>query len=197
MCIDKGDFIMDVHTLLDTLHLAEKLKDTMRHCYTSKGRRESVAEHSWRVVLMAYFLKDEFPEVDINKVMLMCAIHDLGEIFTGDIPTFKKTKEDEEKEEQLLNDWVTSLPSPYCEELKELYKEMNERKTTEAKLYKAIDSLEAIIQHNESDISTWEPHEYDLNLTYAFDRVTFSPYMQELRKAIYEETEQKIKDEQK
>ena len=197
MCIDKGDFIMDVHTLLDTLHLAEKLKDTMRHCYTSKGRRESVAEHSWRVVLMAYFLKDEFPEVDINKVMLMCAIHDLGEIFTGDIPTFKKTKEDEEKEEQLLNDWVASLPSPYCEELKELYKEMDERKTTEAKLYKAIDSLEAIIQHNESDISTWEPHEYDLNLTYAFDRVTFSPYMQELRKAIYEETEQKIKDEQK
>lgn len=188
---------MDVHTLLDTLHLAEKLKDTMRHCYTSKGRRESVAEHSWRVVLMAYFLKDEFPEVDINKVMLMCAIHDLGEIFTGDIPTFKKTKEDEEKEEQLLNDWVASLPSPYCEELKELYKEMNERKTTEAKLYKAIDSLEAIIQHNESDISTWEPHEYDLNLTYAFDRVTFSPYMQALRQAIYEETEQKIKDEQK
>lgn len=197
MCIDKGDFIMDVHTLLDTLHLAEKLKDTMRHCYTSKGRRESVAEHSWRVVLMAYFLKDEFPEVDINKVMLMCAIHDLGEIFTGDIPTFKKTKEDEEKEEQLLNDWVASLPSPYCEELKELYKEMDERKTTEAKLYKAIDCLEAIIQHNESDISTWEPHEYDLNLTYAFDRVTFSPYMQELRQAIYEETEQKIKDEQK
>ena len=197
MCIDKGDFTMDVHTLLDTLHLAEKLKDTMRHCYTSKGRRESVAEHSWRVVLMAYFLKDEFPEVDINKVMLMCAIHDLGEIFTGDIPTFKKTKEDEEKEEQLLNDWVASLPSPYCEELKELYKEMDERKTTEAKLYKAIDSLEAIIQHNESDISTWEPHEYDLNLTYAFDRVTFSPYMQALRQAIYEETEQKIKDEQK
>ena len=192
MCIDKGDFTMDVHTLLDTLHLAEKLKDTMRHCYTSKGRRESVAEHSWRVVLMAYFLKDEFPEVDINKVMLMCAIHDLGEIFTGDIPTFKKTKEDEEKEEQLLNDWVASLPSPYCEELKELYKEMDERKTTEAKLYKAIDSLEAIIQHNESDISTWEPHEYDLNLTYAFDRVTFSPYMQALRQAIYEETEQKI-----
>lgn len=197
MCIDKGDFIMDVHTLLDTLHLAEKLKDTMRHCYTSKGRRESVAEHSWRVVLMAYFLKDEFPEVDINKVMLMCAIHDLGEIFTGDIPTFKKTKEDEEKEEQLLNDWVASLPSPYCEELKELYKEMDERKTTEAKLYKALDSLEAVIQHNESDISTWEPHEYDLNLTYAFDRVTFSPYMQALRQAIYEETEQKIKDAQK
>lgn len=47
---------MKPEALLAALHVAEKLKDTPRHCYTSGGRRESVAEHSWRVALMAFFL---------------------------------------------------------------------------------------------------------------------------------------------
>ncbi|MBR2824651.1 MAG: HD domain-containing protein [Solobacterium sp.] len=185
---------MDVHLFLDTIHLAEGLKDTLRHCYTSKGRRESVAEHSWRLVLMAYFLKDEFPEADINKVMLMCTIHDLGELFIGDIPSFNKTEEDEKREEELLNDWVLSLPQPYCDELSSLYQEMKERNTLEAKIYKALDGLEAVIQHNESSLSTWEDHEYELNRNYAYNRVQFSSYMQELRDAIREETEKKIEE---
>ena len=88
---------MEVHKLLETLHIAERLKDELRHCDTSKGRRESVAEHSWRIALMALFMQDEFPELDINKVIRMCLIHDLGECFTGDIPTFLKTAEDEQK----------------------------------------------------------------------------------------------------
>ena len=75
---------MEVHKLLETLHIAERLKDELRHCDTSKGRRESVAEHSWRIALMALFMQDEFPELDINKVIRMCLIHDLGECFTGD-----------------------------------------------------------------------------------------------------------------
>ncbi|MBQ3652563.1 MAG: HD domain-containing protein, partial [Clostridia bacterium] len=104
---------MDVGAYLDVMHLAERLKDTLRHCYTSGGRRESVAEHSWRIALMAMFLQDEFPETDMHKVMEMCLIHDLGECFTGDIPTFLKTGADEVREEQLLSDWVSSLPEPY------------------------------------------------------------------------------------
>lgn len=52
---------MEPEKLLEALHTAEKLKDTTRHCYTSKGRHESVAEHSWRIALMAFWLRDEFP----------------------------------------------------------------------------------------------------------------------------------------
>ena len=77
----RDDTHMEPVRLLEALAVAEKLKDATRHCYTSGGRRESVAEHSWRITLMAYFVSDEFPEADIEKLMKMCLIHDLGEAF--------------------------------------------------------------------------------------------------------------------
>lgn len=187
---------MESEKLLEALHTAEKLKDTTRHCYTSGGRHESVAEHSWRAALMAYWISDEFPEADMNKVIKMLLIHDLGECFTGDIPTFLKTKEDEKKEEELLYRWVKTLPEPFCEEMLSLYKEMEERQTTEAKIYKAMDSLEAVISHNESDIKTWAPNEYELNRVYGNDKVTFSEYLLKLRECIRRETLEKIEKQQ-
>ena len=47
---------MDARDLLKIMHVAERLKDTMRHSWTSQGRRESVAEHSWRLTVMAWFI---------------------------------------------------------------------------------------------------------------------------------------------
>ena len=183
---------MEPNKLLDILHTAERLKDTLRHCDTSKGRRESVAEHSWRLALMAFFLRDEFPDTDMDRVIRMCLIHDLGECFTGDIPSFLKTDADTEKEDSLLEQWVSGLPAPYNTEMSALYAEMNALQTPEARLYKALDKLEAVIQHNEAPIATWLPREYDLNLTYANENVAFSPYLTELRAAIRRDTEEKI-----
>lgn len=183
---------MKARELLEALHVAERLKDATRHCYTSGGRRESVAEHSWRISLMAYFVRDEFPEADMDKVVRMCLIHDLGEAFTGDIPSFLKSRADEDREEALLFRWVASLPEPLRTEMAALYREMAAQETLEAKIYKAMDSLEAVIQHNESDIETWEDHEYALNLTYGEDRAAFSPYLRALREALREDTVAKI-----
>ena len=188
---------MEARKLLDALMVAERLKDTTRHCYTTKGRHESVAEHSWMMTLMAFFMRDEFPEADMDKVIRMCIIHDLGECFTGDIPTFEKTEANEVTEETLLNNWVDSLPANYAEEMKALYEEMAERKTVEAKIYKAIDGLEALIQHNLSDLSTWIPREYDLNMTYADDKVAFSEYLKTLREEVRKDTIKKIEQRRK
>jgi len=188
---------MDSRKLLDTLLIAERLKDATRHCYTSKGRHESVAEHSWMMTLMAFFIRDEFPEVDMDKVIRMCIIHDLGEAFTGDIPTFIKTEKDEENEEILLSNWVKSLPPNYSKEMIDLYEEMKELKTSEAKIYKAIDGLEALVQHNISDLSTWNSKEYELNKTYADDKVSFSDYLIKLRQEIREDTLKKLNNENK
>ena len=186
---------MEPRQFLDALRIAEHLKDATRHSYTSGRRHESVAEHSWRTALMAYFLRDEFPQADMDKVIRMLLIHDLGEAFTGDIPTFLKTGADEEKEDALLHRWVHTLPDPYKTEMLALYAEMNERKTLEARIYKAIDSLEAVIQHNEAPIDTWIPLEYDLNVTYASDKVAFSDYLTRLRALIREDTLEKIRTE--
>ncbi len=183
---------MEAGELLRVLHTAERLKDETRHCYTSGGRHESVAEHSWRLALTALFLRDEFPALDTDKVIRMCLIHDLGECFTGDIPTFLKSDGDEKREQAALSEWVASLPTPYSTELKALYAEMDALETDEAKLYKALDKLEAVIQHNESDISTWLPREYELNLTYADESVAFSEYLTTLREVLRQETKDKI-----
>ena len=183
---------MEARTFLEVLHVAERLKDVTRHCTTSKGAPENVASHSWRMALMAFFMTDEFPELNMEKVIKMCLIHDLGECFTGDIPTFRKTQEDEAREAKLLSDWVTSLPEPYASQMTALYAEMDALETPEAKLYKSIDKLEAVIQHNESPISTWEMHEYELNRTYATDIVQFSGYLKGLRAEILKDTNDKI-----
>ena len=186
---------MTARELLDILHIAERLKDTPRHCTTSRGRTESVAEHSWRISLMAFLLRSEFSELDMDKVTRMCLIHDLGECFTGDIPAFIKTDSDRETEDSLLGRWVRSLPQGPADEMAALYREMDEQQTPEAKLYKALDKLEAVIQHNESPIGTWAENEYSLNQTYAFDAVQFSPWLTELRREILEDTIQKIETE--
>ncbi len=141
---------------------------------------------------MAFFMKDEFPEADMDKVIKMCIIHDLGECFTGDIPTFAKTEANEQTEEDLLYNWVKSLPEKTANEMLSLYQEMAKRETTEAKIYKAIDGLEALIQHNISNLSTWIPHEYELNKTYANDKVAFSDYLKEVRKEVLKDTLEKI-----
>ena len=127
---------MDPKTMLEILSVAEKLKCNTRHCYTSSGRHESVAEHCWRMSLMAMLLGPEFPEADMNKVIRMCLIHDLGEAFTGDIPTFWKTASDESREEDVLAAWVQTLPEDAKREWTALYAEMNAMETLEAKIYK-------------------------------------------------------------
>lgn len=184
---------MKSEKLIEVLSVAERLKDAVRHCYTSGGRHESVAEHSWRITLMAYFVSDEFPEADLLKIMKMCLIHDLGEAFTGDIPTFEKTDKDSKKEADVLGKWVKTLPEPFSKEMSELYQEMEEQQTLEARIYKALDKLEALIQHNESDIKTWIPLEYDLQMTYGNEQVKFSEYLTELRAKVREDSVQKIR----
>ena len=185
---------MTPRELLDILAVAEKLKCTTRHSYTSSGRHESVAEHSWRIALMAMLLGSEFAHADINKVIRMCLIHDLGEAFTGDIPAFEKNAADSEKEEDIFEKWVHTLPEPTRTGWTALLREMQEMETKEAKLYKVCDKLEAVIQHNEADISTWLPLEYDLQLTYGADNVRFSPYMQMLKAEIDTWTKRKIEE---
>ncbi len=182
---------MNAREFLDILHIAEKLKDTLRHCTTTNRRTESVAEHCWRVSLMAMLLRHEFPDADMDRVVRMCLIHDLGECFTGDIPTFSKTDADRAAEDAFLHQWIRSLPPEIAADFAELYREMEAQQTSESRICKALDKLEALIQHNESPLDTWSENEYALNLTYAFDTAAFSGWLTDLRKEILADTQKK------
>ena len=183
---------MTPDTFLDILHLAERLKNVTRHCDTSAGRRESVAEHCWRLGLMAFLLRDRFPELDMDRVTEMCLIHDLGEAFTGDKPAFDKTDDDAEREKALYRAWIAELPGPLRGRFTALCDEMEEKSTPEAKLYKALDRLEALIQHNEADIATWLPLEYELQQTYGLADCAFDPWLNALRQAVLRDSLDKI-----
>lgn len=124
---------------------------------------------------MAFLLQDSFPQADMNRVMRMCPIHNLDKIFTGDIPTFEKTAGDKAREEELLRQWGDSLPQPLSQQMAVLFAKTDAQQTIEARIYKVIDSLEAVVQHNKGNISTWIEREYSLNLTYGDSRVAAGP----------------------
>ena len=117
---------------------------------------------------------------------------EIAALFAAALREIARGDADEAREEAELMAWVRSLPEPVSGEMEALYREMIALETPEAKLYKAMDKLEAIVQHNESDIATWEPHEYQLNMTYADDAVAWSPVLRELREAIRNDTKAKI-----
>ena len=183
---------MQPRKLIEFMNVIEKLKCNTRHSWTSTGRQESVAEHSWRLSVMALLVADEFPQVDIDKVVKMCLIHDFGEAVTGDIPAFVKTKQDEENEDSAIAELLETLPEKLACEFRELFSEMSELNTAESKLFKALDNLEALVSHNEAHIDTWPPLEYSENLVYGTENTAYSEYLRTLREEIKQDSIGKI-----
>ena len=136
---------MEPKEFLAFLARLEKLKCNTRHSWTSSGRHESVAEHSWRLAMLAMLLRDALPEVDMDKVLRMCLIHDVGEAVTGDIPSFQKTDANEETERQAIAELLSPLPDGLRGELTALFAEMDALATPEARVYKALDKLEVVV----------------------------------------------------
>lgn len=184
---------MKPEKVIEFLKITEKLKCNTRHSWTSTGRRESVAEHSFQLMVLAWSVKDEFPDIDMEKVMKMCLFHDFGEAITGDIPSFEKTEKDENIEEEAVFKALEILPEEQRKELVTLFEEMNDLNTKEAKLYKALDKMEAVIQHNEASLETWLPLEYELQFTYGEKETQEFSYTRELKAYVNKMTEKKIK----
>lgn len=185
---------MEQRKYIDFLNKIEKLKCNTRHSWTSSGRQESVAEHSWRLSVMAMLCADEYPELDISKVIKMCLVHDFGEAITGDIPAFLKTEQNEADEDIAVANLLSILPCDISTELWSLFDEINARETPESKLFKSLDNLEALISHNEADISTWLPCEYEENLTYGTENCEWSTWTKALKAEIKRDSIKKIEE---
>lgn len=183
---------MEPKEFLAFLGKLEKLKCNTRHSWTSTGRHESVAEHSWRLAVMALLLRDELPDVDMDRVLRMCLLHDIGEAVTGDIPSFIKTEDNEETERRAIAELLAPLPDGLRGELPELFAEMDALATPEAKVYKALDKLEVVVQHNEAPLDTWLPLEFELNQTHGVDEAAPFPPLAALREQARRDTVEKL-----
>lgn len=179
----------EIIEILDFLREAEQLKNTIRSSYTSTGRSESVAEHTWRLCLMAMVFEKAFPEVDMSRVIKICLIHDLGEAVNGDIPAPKQSGSPDKAEAERRD--LLQLLGPLSDFLRndivELWDEYEQASTPEAKTAKALDKLETIIQHNQGHNPP--DFNYAFNLDYGQEYTSDHPVISAIRKILDEETE--------
>jgi putative hydrolase of HD superfamily len=186
--------LAELDGILAFLRAAERLKVTHRSAYTSEGQAESVAEHSWRLSLMALVLRDHFPEVQFAKLLSMCVIHDLGEAIRGDVPAPEQarrragdpaaSKSAAEREDLLT--LLAPLPYNVRTEITALWDEYEAGLSPTARVAKALDKLETILQHTQGD----NPPDFDyrFNLGYGRAFTVDHPLIVRLREVLDRET---------
>ena len=191
----------DLTGILDFLRAAERLKSTIRSGYTSAGEPESVAEHTWRLCLMALVMRPSFPEVDFARLVTICIIHDLGEAVHGDIPAPEQARRaalggSESKAADERRDLLTllePLPAALRAEIAALWDEYEAATSPEAKLAKALDKLETIMQHNQG--LNPEGFDYRFNLGYGRRHTDDIPLIARVREILDLETESRARAE--
>jgi putative hydrolases of HD superfamily len=185
----------EIEGVLTFLRAAERLKTVMRSGWTSEGQQESVAEHTWRLCLMAMLLYGHAPGIDLARLLKMCLIHDLGEAIGGDVPAPAQkagvSKADQERSDLLQ--LIAPLPPVLRREIIELWDEYEAAGSPEAKVAKGLDKLETILQHNQGRNPA--NFDYAFNLDYGQRYTAADPIMSALRERLDEETARRAKDE--
>ena len=184
--------------VLELMKLGQRLKEELRHSWLPTGRRESVAEHTWSVTLMAMALEPYLSTgVNMERLLKMVIIHDLVEAHARDIPLFYTMDNEEarglkhQNEINAIEQIRDLLGGNSGQEFYDVWMEFERKETYEAKGANALDKLEAQIQQNEADIRTWLPIEHQM--TFMLGQYTsFDPALDELRKQIEEEGEKKL-----
>jgi putative hydrolases of HD superfamily len=182
----------DLAGVLEFLRSAERLKDVNRSAWTGGGSPESVAAHTWRLCLMAAVLAPQFPELDAAKLLRMCIIHDLGEALSGDVPAVDQDpsapKADSERLD--LQQLLEPLPAPVAADLLELWDEYEGAVSPEAKIAKALDKLETIMQHNQG--ANPASFNYEFNLGYGAAYTSVHPLTRRIRVLLDEDTRRRM-----
>ncbi|EPJ2807506.1 HD domain-containing protein [Pseudomonas putida] len=182
----------NLHGKLDFLRQAEKLKNVTRSAHTSTGRRESTAEHSWRLALLALVFEEELGDVDICKVLKLCLVHDLGEALSGDVPAPEAQAHSDKSlnERRDLMAMTSTLEPPIQNNIIGLFDEYEAASSPEAKVVKALDKIETILQHTQGD----NPPNFDyrFNLEYGRSYTDAIPFLASLRRILDEETHRRL-----
>jgi putative hydrolases of HD superfamily len=180
----------ELRGIITFLHESERLKTLLRHSWLSSGRRESVAEHSWRMALMAILINPYLKApADLPKVLKMVLVHDLAEIYYKDNWAFNKQPLDkEEQERKSLIKLVKPLPLGLRSEIIDLWEEFEAARTPEALFAKFLDKTEVLLQHDEADIKFLNKKEIPLNLHHGKQYGEHDVFLKAFREAINRET---------
>lgn len=139
----------------------DKLKDIMRqNVVTGSRRRESDAEHSWHLAMMAVLLAEYAaePGIDVSRVVKMALVHDLVEIDAGDTFCYDEqgNLDKEEREKQAAARLFALLPADQAAALMALWQEFEAMATAEARFANCLDRLQPLLLNYHSDGHTWK-----------------------------------------
>jgi putative hydrolase of HD superfamily len=179
---------------------AEKLKTVLRHSFLSSGRQESVAEHTWMMMLLAMVLMPQIEKpMDQAKVLRLIVIHDLAEAVTLDMPVWEGVKDRTKKielERRALEKMLSSLDAKTKQALLVLWEEYETRESLEARFVKVIDTLDVVAQHNVANINSWDENDYLWQLSPMQDSFfDLDPLLRQVKDELDAWTIEKVKKE--
>ena len=148
---------------IEFLTEADKLKTIVRRTpLADQSRLENSAEHSWHVALAAIALREYAPDVDLQRVLELIAVHDLVEIDAGDTFAYDPdgrvhmTKTDRER---AAADRVFGLlPADQGARLRERWEEFEAMESAEARYANALDRLQALLQNMSAGGGSWSTY---------------------------------------
>lgn len=166
----------------------EGMKVQTRTAWASNGRHESVAEHSWRLAMLALAAAPHLPDVDAGHLVELCLVHDLGEVFEGDVaaPVQDDGESKEASEREAIARLTGEIGGATAGRIRSLWEEYNAARTPAARAAKALDKIETIVQHNQGDNPA--DFDYGYNLAYGASLAHDAPLLVELRRIADEAT---------
>ena len=150
----------NLNKTVDFITEIEKLKSVTRFNRTLDGRFENSAEHSWQGAIAAMVLQDYYPErLNMEKVMSMLLIHDLGEIYAGDTWVFDDEKKlhSHDRELESIEKTMSILPEEKYLNMKDSWLEFEKGQSAEARYARVIDALVPLINHLEVSELNYNP----------------------------------------
>lgn len=128
----------------------DQFKEVERLIHTQSGRYETDAEHTWHLAMFLLVFDKELPaHVDRLKLLKLALIHDLAEIYAGDIYAFdtEGRKNKSQRELEAAEELFSILPGDMQEEFLALFEEYEHKQSEEARIVKAFDKLQPLLSH--------------------------------------------------
>src|SRR3989344_2369976 len=151
--------------ILEFLKEIEKFKYIERKVYSSDLRPENDAEHSWHLAMFLILFEKDLPEgLDMAKMLKLALMHDLVEIYAGDVSTFDKEGRQGKKEREVkaAKKLFLQLPKDLEGDFTKLFEEYEEQKTPEAKMVKAFDKIQPLLLNICSKGESWKRHDVSI-----------------------------------